>query len=72
MELHLGYSRSQHLNSSFDSDIHDYLAIFTKGSKDGEDRDHRILNSVVCLDISGSMNSGLTSKDQSLRLNLAK
>ncbi len=35
MELHLGYSRCQNLSSSFDSDIHDYLAIFTKGSKDG-------------------------------------
>lgn len=72
MELHIGYARSQNLNSSFDSKIHDYLAIFTKGSKDGEDRDNRILNSVICLDISGSMGSGLTRNGEGHRLTLAK
>lgn len=72
MELHIGYARSQNLNSSFDSEIHDYLAIFTKGNKDGEDRDHRILNSVICLDISGSMGSGLTRTGEGHRMTLAK
>ena len=62
MELHIGYAKSQNLESCFDKDIHDYLAIFTKGNKDGEDRDHRVLNAVICLDISGSMGSGLTKK----------
>jgi len=72
MELHIGYSKCQNLNSSFDSKAHDYLAIFTKGSKDGEDRDNRVLNSVICLDISGSMNSGLTRNGEGRRLALAK
>ena len=62
LQLHIGYARSQNTNSMFDSKINNYLTLFTKGSKDGQDRDDRILNSVVVLDISGSMGSGLTSQ----------
>ena len=72
MELHIGYARSQNNSSNFDSNINDYLAIFTKGSKDGEERDGRVLNAVIVLDISGSMSSGLTSKGKGVRLELAK
>jgi Mg-chelatase subunit ChlD len=46
------------------------LAIFVKGNKDGKDRDNRILNATLCLDISGSMGSGLTWDSES-RLKLA-
>jgi len=35
------------------------LAVFLKSSRDGADRDERPLNSVICLDISGSMGEGL-------------
>ena len=62
MELYLGYARSQNDSSLFDSGVNDYLTIFTKGNKDGEDRDETILNSVIILDISGSMGSRLNSK----------
>lgn len=48
------------------------MAIFTKGNKDGEDRDARSLNAVVILDVSGSMGSGLTSKGEGCRIVLAK
>lgn len=49
------------------------MTIFTKGSKDGEDRDERVLNSVIILDISGSMSGSLTHKHQGgSRLELAK
>jgi hypothetical protein len=42
--------------------MHDYLTLFLKGKDDGSVRDpDRKLNSVICLDISGSMNSGLGS-----------
>lgn len=61
LELHLGYARAQNSHSLYDPNINNYLTIFTKGSKDGEDRDDRILNSMIILDISGSMGSGLTS-----------
>jgi hypothetical protein len=37
--LHIGYARAQNQNSAFDNEINDYLAIFTKGNKDGADRD---------------------------------
>ena len=72
MELYLGYARAQNQNSLFDSSINNYLTIFTKGNKDGEDRDDRILNAVIILDISGSMGSGLTSMGEGCRLELAK
>lgn len=48
------------------------MTVFTKGSRDGEDRDDRILNAVIVLDISGSMGGGLTSKGEGQRLQLAK
>ena len=72
MELYLGYSRSQNAESLWDKKVNDYLSIFTKGSKDGEDRDDRVLNAVIVLDISGSMGCGLTSKGEGNRLELAK
>lgn len=58
-DLHLGYARYQFKESAQDNTINDYLAIFVKGSKDGEPRDERPLNAVICLDISGSMSGGL-------------
>ena len=72
MELYLGYARAQNDASLFDAQVNDYLTIFTKGAKDGEDRDDRILNSVIVLDVSGSMGGGLTSKGEGQRLELAK
>ena len=52
----------------FDNSKNGYLAIFTKGSKDGQDRDHRNLNAVIALDVSGSMGSGLTSNGEGCRI----
>jgi hypothetical protein len=72
LELHLGYARAQNENSVFDNKINDYLAIFTKGSKDGADRDERTLNAVIVLDVSGSMGSGLTAQGEGCRIELAK
>jgi hypothetical protein len=72
MELYLGYARAQNPNSAFDNGINNFLAIFTKGCKDGADRDGRVLNAVIVLDVSGSMGSGLTSKGEGHRLELAK
>jgi Mg-chelatase subunit ChlD len=46
-----------------------------KGKQDGEDRDARSLNVLICLDISGSMGGGLGSIDYShhtSRLDLSK
>ena len=72
MELHIGYARAQNQTSLFDSEIHDYLALFTKGSSDGEDRDDRVLNAVIVLDISGSMDCSLTQDGKGNRLSPAK
>lgn len=58
-DLHFGYARYQFSKSSHDKNINDYLALFVKGNKDGEDRDGRPLNALICLDISGSMGGGL-------------
>jgi uncharacterized protein with von Willebrand factor type A (vWA) domain len=58
-DLHFGYARYQFQESAYDSQINDYLALFVKGCKDGADRDERPLNSLICLDISGSMGGGL-------------
>jgi len=60
--LHIGYARTQNQNSAFDNKTNDYLALFTKGNKDGADRDNRHLNAVIILDVSGSMGSGLTAQ----------
>lgn len=68
MELYLGFARAQNSESYFDKDINNFLAVFTKGSKDGEDRDDRVLNAVIVLDISGSMGGSLTSKGEGNRL----
>lgn len=72
MELYLGYARAQNSESLWDKEVNDYLTIFTKGAKDGEDRDDRVLNAVMILDISGSMGSGLTARGEGCRLELAK
>ncbi len=68
LELHIGFARAQNQYSVFDNKINNYLAIFTKGNKDGADRDARHLNAVVVLDVSGSMGSGLTSKGEGCRI----
>ena len=49
------------------------MAVFVKGKSDGEPRDDRLLNSVIILDVSGSMGGKLTklNKEKS-RLDLAK
>lgn len=39
LDLQLGYSRYQFIDSIHDKKINDYLALFVKGSKDGKDRD---------------------------------
>jgi hypothetical protein len=64
VDLHHGYARFQFNESKFDNSINDYLALFLKGKTDGQPRDeNRILNSVICLDISGSMRSGMKRYD---------
>ncbi len=35
LDLHHGYARFQFTESKFDSEIHDYLALFLKGRSDG-------------------------------------
>lgn len=72
LELYLGYARAQNQHSCFDSSTNTYLTLFTKGNKDGEDRDERVLNSVIVLDVSGSMGSGLTANGMGCRLELSK
>jgi hypothetical protein len=59
VDIHYGYARYQFASSSFDKKITDYLALFLKSSKDGEERDDIPLNVVISLDISGSMGGGL-------------
>ena len=74
-ELHIGFCRSQYVSSLVDAGVRDYLALFLKGSSDGQPRDSRVLNSVIVLDISGSMSGQLTRKAQEgapSRLALAK
>ena len=56
----------------WDPTVNDYLCVFTKGSKDGEDRDERVLNAVIVLHISGSMGGSLNAKGEGHRLELAK
>jgi hypothetical protein len=72
IELHIGYARSQYIHSCIDNSVNDYLAIFTKGSKDGEDRDARIINAVILLDVSGSMGGGINKAGEGVRIELAK
>jgi hypothetical protein len=61
VDLHFGYARYQ---SICDPDRNDFLALFVKGESDGKDRDSRRLNSIICLDISGSMSSPLGNASQ--------
>jgi hypothetical protein len=64
VDLHYGYSRFQFVNSKFDSNINDYLALFVKGKADGQDREEDVrLNLVICLDVSGSMGGGLGTEN---------
>ena len=70
LDLQLGYARHQFLSSSHDKNINDYLALFVKGNKDGKDRDDRSLNATICLDISGSMGSGLNNNHGNFRSRL--
>lgn len=72
LELYLGYARSANPKSLVDSNPSEYLAIFTKGNKDGAPRDKRILNSVIVIDVSGSMGSGVTHSSKKSRLDLSK
>jgi hypothetical protein len=72
-DLHLGFCRASNPSSSEDKSINEFLALFMKGKDDGEPRDHRLLNSVIILDISGSMGGSLTHANQGKnRLQLAK
>lgn len=59
-DLKFGYARYQFSQSAVDSSINDFLALFMKGERDGKDRDDRRLNSIVCLDVSGSMDGPLS------------
>jgi len=60
LDLHIGYSRFQFTDSKFDPNINDYLALFLKSSQDGKEREDSVaINIVICLDVSGSMGSGL-------------
>jgi hypothetical protein len=59
VDLHFGYARYQFSHSAHDQNINDFLALFVKGESDGKDRDGRRLNSILCLDISGSMDGPL-------------
>jgi len=44
------------------------LALFLKGKKDGEERDERPINAMICLDISGSMSGGLGEYNYKINL----
>jgi hypothetical protein len=74
MDLHVGFCRSQNPNSLVDKQPQNYLALFTKGSLDGQPRNERVLNAVIILDISGSMNGRLSGKssNKKSRLDLSK
>ena len=73
VDVHMEYARYQFKESLQDAKINNYLALFMKSSKDGADRDETPLNTVICLDVSGSMNGGLGkwSKNQLSRLKLS-
>ena len=73
-DLKFGYARYQFLQSTIDPNINDFLVLFMKGKRDGKDRDHRRLNSVICLDISGWMGgqfSRVHEKERRTRLDLS-
>jgi hypothetical protein len=59
VDLHYGFSRYQFAESHKNNKINNYLAIYMKSCRDGADRDERPINSVICLDISGSMGGSL-------------
>ena len=73
-DLKFGYARYQFAQSTVDPNISDFLALFMKGERDGKDRDDRRLNSIICLDISGSMDGSLSrvqAKERRTRLQLS-
>lgn len=73
MDLHVGFCRAGNKHSSTDKQVHEFLAMFLKSKYDGEARDHRKLNAVIVLDISGSMAGGLRgSSPGQTRLELSK
>lgn len=73
MDLHIGFCRAGNSHSTTDKQVHEFLALFLKSKYDGEPRDHRKLNTVIVLDISGSMSSGLRgSQPGDSRLELSK
>lgn len=55
IDIAYGFARVMNPVSLVDQGVNDYLALFLKGNTDGEPRDDRVLNSVIALDISGSM-----------------
>ena len=73
VDLHFGYARHQFEKSRAEPGINDYLALFMKSSRDGADRDATPINALICLDISGSMGSGLghNAKSNMSRLKLS-
>ncbi len=59
MDIHHGYARFKLEKSAVDPMINDYLALFTKSKFDGQLRGDLKLNTVLCLDVSGSMSSNM-------------
>lgn len=73
MDLHIGFCRTQNANSLVDKEPANYLALFTKGAKDGTPRDGRVLNAVIILDVSGSMGGSVSNRaSKHTRLSLSK
>jgi hypothetical protein len=72
LDLHIGFCRAGNKQSAVDSRVHEFLALFLKGDSDGKPRDSRRLNSVIVLDISGSMSGGLRGHGGQSRLELSK
>ncbi len=68
VDIHFGYARYQFSHSVHDRNINDFLALFVKGESDGKDRDSRRLNSILCLDVSGSMDLPLEANGSSGKL----
>lgn len=66
-DLKFGYARYQFPHSAVDPSINDFLVLLLKGERDGKDRDHRRLNSIICLDISGSMGGPLSAVQEKQR-----
>lgn len=59
LDCHFGYARYQFSQSIYDKEMNDYLCLFLKSERDGAERNDVPLNSIICLDISGSMGGSL-------------